>query len=429
MLVGWVALIVVARLWGDWLTDQGQRILLDAAPLVGHDEWRITRRALGILVVAVPVVTFGPSLAARIPWKRLLAVTAVTVVAWSLALALVEGWSGVTNPVTTRTQYIHDVDDVAAAGVGPFVSGFTDRIDDYEAHVRAHPPGMVLTLWALDEVGLGGAGWTAALVIAGGAAAAVAVLIGVREVAGGEQARRAAPFVALAPAAMWFASTYDAFFAGVGAGAVALVVLATGRSGRRADLLAVGGGLLLGGTLMLSYGLVLLTLPILGVAWWRRSFRVVIFAGLGAAAVLGAFWLAGFSWLEGLAATRREYGESVAATRPYAFFFVSNLAALAVALGLAVVVALTRLRHRPLWWLVGGALTAVLLANVSGLSKGEVERIWLPFTVWLLPAAAALVASSPAAGRLAEWRSRAGPWLALQAGFAGTLQLGVHTVW
>jgi hypothetical protein len=41
--------------------------------------------------------------------------------------------------------------------------------------------------------------------------------------------------------------------------------------------------------------------------------------------------------------------------------------------------ALFRLRDRQLWLLVGAALTAVLLADVSGLSKAEVERIWLPF--------------------------------------------------
>jgi hypothetical protein len=38
------------------------------------------------------------------------------------------------------------------------------------------------------------------------------------------------------------------------------------------------------------------------------------------------------------------------------------------------------------------ALTAILAADLSGLSKAEVERIWLPFAVWLTAGAALLPA-------------------------------------
>ena len=68
---------------------------------------------------------------------------------------------------------------------------------------------------------------------------------------------------------------------------------------------------------------------------------------------------------------------------------VGNLAALAIATGPAVAVGLARLRNARVWWLVGGAVAAVMLADLSGMSKGEVERIWLQFAVWLLPAAGA----------------------------------------
>ncbi len=37
-----------------------------------------------------------------------------------------------------------------------------------------------------------------------------------------------------------------------------------------------------------------------------------------------------------------------------------------------------------------GFLLAVLAADLSGMSKAETERIWLPFTLWL-PAAAVLL--------------------------------------
>ena len=54
-----------------------------------------------------------------------------------------------------------------------------------------------------------------------------------------------------------------------------------------------------------------------------------------------------------------------------------------------------------LWLLVGGGLLAALAADVSGLSSGEVERIWLPFTIWVLPAGAALWTSRRARAGLA----------------------------
>jgi hypothetical protein len=242
----------------------------------------------------------------------------------------------------------------------------------------------------------------------------------VREVAGEVWARRAAPFVALAPAAIWIASTADAFYAGVSAWAVALVVLATGRRRPRSDALAIAGGVLFGFTAFLSYGLVLLAVVPLIVAWRRRRLRTLVVAGGGALIVALGFLAAGFSWVDGLLATRNRYFAGVAARRPYAEFLVSNAAAFGLVLGPALAVALTRLRDRGLWFLVGGGLLAVGLAMMTGMSKGEVERIWLPFAVWLLPAGAAL-----ALGR----RRTTGAWLGLQAGTAIAVASVVKVPW
>lgn len=158
----------------------------------------------------------------------------------------------------------------------------------------------------------------------------------------------------------------------------------------------------MGATMMLSYGLVLLWLVPGALILRRRSWRTLAFAVPAAALVVAAFVPAGFWYLDGFQATRAEYAESVAATRPYGYFLVANLAALAVSIGPAVTVGLARLRDRELWWLVGPALGAVAIADLSGMSKGEVERIWLPFSVWILPAGAAL-ASAPALARERGW--------------------------
>ena len=59
----------------------------------------------------------------------------------------------------------------------------------------------------------------------------------------------------------------------------------------------------------------------------------------------------------------------------------------------------------------GRPLVAVAIADLSGLSKGEVERIWLPF----VPFATLVVV------RLASSR-RAASWIAAQAAVAIALQ-------
>ena len=58
------------------------------------------------------------------------------------------------------------------------------------------------------------------------------------------------------------------------------------------------------------------------------------------------------------------------------------------------------------------------MANLSGLSKGEVERIWLPFGLLALVAGASL-------GDGGSVR----PWLALQAAVAVALEVAVRTPW
>jgi hypothetical protein len=209
-------------------------------------------------------------------------------------------------------------------------------------------------------------------------------------VAGEATARRAAPFLIVSPAAIWIATTAESLFAGIGAWAVTLLLLATGRRGRLSVIAGLGGGVLFGALMYLSYGHILLALIPIVVALDRRRVDVLGYAAVGALPIAVAFTVAGFWWFDGLAATRAEYAASVARTRPYGPFLVFNAAAFAISLGPATLAALTRLRQRSLWMLVGPALACVGFAGVTGLSKGEVERIWLPFALWVLAAGAAL---------------------------------------
>lgn len=422
-MLAWLALVVVGGALVELVRTPDRNIRLNAPPLAGVFDWRPEPLTLVAVATGVALAWWGPWAASRLRWRILLFVAAGAAVVWAVALALGEGWHmGILRPVELPKEYLASVPLVGSGG--EFLSTFTDRIRDYGIHVQGHPPGLLLALVGLDRIGLGGAGWTAGLFIGGGALAVPGTMLGVREVAGEGTARRAAPFLVAAPAAVWIASTADALYAGVGAWAVALVVLATGRRGRGADGLALVGGVLFGVVAMLSYGLVLLAFIPAAVALQRHRFRVLVVAAIGASSVLLAFLGWGFWWIDGLLTTGDRYFEGVGGRRPYAVFVVANLACLAIVLGPAIAVAVGRLRDRAVWLLVGSAAAAVLLADVTGMSKGEVERIWLPFTPWLLVAGVALFSDDGARAR----RLATG-WLALQVTAAVVIQTLVNSPW
>jgi hypothetical protein len=150
----------------------------------------------------------------------------------------------------------------------------------------------------------------------------------------------------------------------------------------------------------------------------ERRVRPPLVGTASAVATLALLVPFGFWWPAGLAATRHEY-DILPLERPFSFFVVANLAAWGLALGPATAVALARLRDRRLWLLVGGGVAAAVAADLSGLSNGEVERIWLPFTLWVLPAGAVLAVRA--------WPARA--WLALQAATAVVIVATVRTEW
>jgi hypothetical protein len=416
MLGAATVIVLAARHVAQDLIAHGADLRLDEPPLHAALDWRPNWRLVLPVGIGAVATAAAPALARRMAWSVLLVGLAALSAAWAVALALLDGVNGLVGSVARNTEYFPDVGKVGSPG--SFLHGFVTHINDYNLHVTGHPPGFLLFLWGVDRLGFGTVGVVAALEIAAGALAVPAVLIAVREVAGEASARAAAPFVAVSPLAIWVATSADAFFMGVSAWAVALVILATGRTGRRAVVYASGGGLLFGFAAFLSYGLVLLAAVPFAVAWSRRRFGALVVAGCGAAAVFAAAALAGFWWFDGLAATHDIYYAGVASRRPYLEFLLVNAACLLIVLGPAVVVALGRLRDRRTWLLVGGALATIGLAALSGMSKGEVERIWLPFFIWVLPAAAVL-----GIGR------RRAPWLAAQVAYTIVLQTLIRSPW
>ncbi len=403
-LASWAALIVASRIWGLAVVDDASEpLFVDAVPFYGVWNARFSLALLGAGVVAVLCVVVVPWAARHLSWIALLAVAAVAAAGLSLALGAVEPppdtWQNVHGDYG---QFTHFVDE---QGVGGFLRNYAENQHDYPTHLSAHPPGMTLLLWAESEIGLGGTVGEVALSLLGVAAAAAAVLVALREMGGDARARAAAGFVVIAPAAVWHTNA-DVVFGGIALTGVALVVVATGRVGARATALAGVGGAVLGLSLLFSHGLTVMAVPVLAVLVARRRWTLALVTAAGALVALGIPMLWGYSWLDGLSSTKDVYDRNLARVRPYSYFVVANLAAFAVAVGPATAVALARLRHLGTWLLVGGGLGAVLLADISGLSLAETERIWQPFMPLVLVAGGILALGA---------RDRGRGWLALQA--------------
>jgi methylthioxylose transferase len=186
---------------------------------------------------------------------------------------------------------------------------------------------------------------------------------------------------------------------------VGVMLLARGLT-RRALVAAFFGGVLLAFALYLSYGLTLLAPIVLAVVFLARRWRPLVLAALGGGVVIAAFTASGFWWWDGYQLVVERYYQGVASQRSYGYWVWANLAAVVASAGLAAAPVLRRAAlARPVTaerLLPIAALMAILVADVSGLSKAEVERIWLPFAVWLMAGAALLPPASRRGWLLAQ---------------------------
>lgn len=376
-----------------------------AAPLFGAWELHASWGTGPAILLAIAAVTWGPVVAQRLSWRTLTLSTWAVACGWAFALAMIDGWQrGFAGRLTTRDEYVTQVPGIT--DIPATVRTFTTRILDYQpnswiTHVSGHPPGALLTFVWLDRLGLHGGAWAGLLCLLVGSSAAAAVVIAIRALADEQTARLAAPFVAIAPTAIWVAVSADGYFAGVAAWGIALLAVAVHRPVRFPALIAAAAGLLLGWCVFLSYGLALLGLAAAAVLVSAKDFRAALRAlgpaTLTALMVAVTFAVAGFYWFDGYTLVQQRYWQGIAHDRPFQYWWWANLACAVCAIGLGGVAGITRLfdgaaiRRRSGFHLVLLAmLAAIVCADLSMLSKAEVERIWLPFTIWLTAAPALL---------------------------------------
>lgn len=345
------------------------------------------------VLIAVLGWQFGPRLAEQLTWRRLQVLAFVVGFAWFMSLAYVDGSSGISRVLGNPYEYLETargINDIPA-----MLDDFVRRIpysapDNWVTHVAGHPPGALLLFIVFDRLGIGGdyvSGLVTTLVAATIAPTVMAVL---KTLDRESYARRAAPFLVLTPAAIFLAVSADALFAAIAAwGMLALALAATRTSTRPMIAWSMLAGLLLGFCVMLSYGLPLLGFLAVAILIAARRWQPLVGAVVAALGVVLTFAAFGFRWWEALPVLRDRYYEGVAEIRPYSYWVWANLAALAISAGPAVGMGLARVLelgrrvdHRVLL-LIGGGVLMIAAADLSGMSKAEVERIWLPFIPWI----------------------------------------------
>ncbi len=416
-----------------------------AAPLLG--DWMLRYGPSSVVALGVVVAAGTPSLrrrVARMSWGRLLLGSWLVAVVWMVSLALVDGYAGLGRILDSGTEYLQSarmVDDVGEL-LRTYVARIPfDRPDHLAVHLAGHPPGAVLLFIGLDRLGLGAWQVAGPVVVAIGASVPAAVAVTLDRLGARAAARAALPFLVVGPAAVTAAVSADAVFAATAAWGAAALAGATAASRRRERwALAVASGLLLGWSLMESYGLALLALLALAVLAagpgpWRRRAGVAAATGGTALAVVLAFVPLGFAWWEAFPVLHERYWAGIASQRPGWYWVFANLAALVLVAGpmlpaglgaasapIVRLASATGRRAAAGWELRAGPLVAagvamVAVADASLLSKAEVERIWLPFLPWMLLAVLWLPV---------RWR-RCG--LVAQGVAALALQHLVRTVW
>jgi hypothetical protein len=414
-----VALVGAAAVVGWLLNRRHVPIHANAAPLFA--DWRphLGPGTVPAVAIAVATVACGPSLAARLPWRRLLPTAYLAAAGWTFALALVDGWArGLAGRLTVQAEYLSEVPRVH--DIPATLRTFTSHVLDFQpgswsTHTAGHPPGALLVFALLDRIGLHGGGWAAVFCAAAGATVAVSIPVTLRALGEEAPARAAVPFLVLFPGAVWIGASADAFFAAVCAAGLACLAA-------RRPAMHLLGGVLLGLSLYLSYGLVLAGLLAVAVIVLARRPWVLVPAGAGVALVAAAFTVTGFWWLDGYRLVLIRYQQGWAADRPYSYWVWADLACLVLSAGPVAAPILRRAataarRAEAAAVLPIAAAAAMLLADLSGLSKAEVERIWLPYAVWLAAGAGLL----PVASR--RW------WLAAQAVTALAVNHLLQTNW
>ncbi|GAA4246183.1 membrane protein [Dactylosporangium darangshiense] len=362
-----------------------------SAPFLGRYKIRVGPGS--VLAPAVAAATLWLAASGRftrLRWHEIQLFGYTAGLAWAIALALVDGWSGLTKTLGSPEEYLGDVRQVGDSPL-TYLRHFTAAAADHSVASRGHPPGPVLFLWALQRIGVTDHIVLGFLITAVSVLTIPLVLAAVRDSVGEEAARRYLPVLVLAPYAIWTAVSLDGLVAVLGAAAIVSGLRASRRRvrGWAATGWAVLAGLLIGLASLFSYSAPWLGLSLVCVYFARRRASLNVLSGIGALLpVLGA-QLLGFGWADGLVAAETDYASRVAPYRSVLWWSAISVVVLLLAAGPPLYASARKVRNTAMWPFLAGAGAAVVFTILAGLARGGVEHAWLPFFPWLTVAAVA----------------------------------------
>ena len=385
----------------------GWRVHVKSFPPL-HAAWdpRVGVGTVPAVALAVVAVAFSARAATRWRWRTVVWASFAASSAWLFSLATVDGWAGIGHILDTSYEYLNTARGVTniSATLHEYISRIPlDSAHHWPVHIAGHPAGALVFFVLLVHLGLG-SGLAAGVVVALVAATTpAAVLITLRTLGAENGARVAAPFLVFGSAAVWMAVSADAVFATFAAWGLCALARAAKSPGLRSRIAwSIVAGLVLGYCVMMSYGLPLLVVLACAILIIAKTWRPLPWAVGAALFVVLSFAAGGFVWWNAYPVLVQRYWAGIAHRRPLAYWIWGDLAALCFSagpiVGASVATTLGRLRRfgaaavteRPIIVLVLAALLSVVLADVSQMSKAEVERIWLPFVPWLLVGTALL---------------------------------------
>ena len=346
-------------------------------------------------------VAWAPRLLAASRWGFVAGTCALTLV---LRLALAAGgggrggagiaaWWKVFDPARSYEAPNEYLPALGALHWGPrwFLDRFAETVPALPVHAAGHPPGLLLTLYALR---ISSPGAMAALCIGVGALGTpLAYGLG-REVLDDRTARIATLLLAFAPGALLFGATSaDAVYMTLG-------LLAAWPLVTRSWWCRAMGAVALAAISLFAWSLLAVGAWAAIVVLRRDGIRVSLALCALCGAALAAWYailygLTGFDAIGSLHATADVYRAGVASLRPYWYWVLGSPSAFLLVLGLPIL--WYALRALAAGRTVAVAICAVLIVSaLMGFTKAETERIWLFFAPLVCLAAAAGAPSSTA---------------------------------
>ena len=354
----------------------------------------------------------------RIAWPYLLLGAFLVSAAWTVSLALAG-----TGGLAGRSVPGGITDAAAAIGHSPgaYLRSAT------QPGAEGLPRGATLVVWGLQHLGLDTAAGVGLALTLAGCLSVPLVLIAVRSLCHEPAARRLAPVLAVAPYAIWMAGSIDGVVLALTAGAIACGTV--GSEPNRTPAWAAAAGFLLGVASLVSYVAWLLAAGVVITYFVRRRPLPNLITGVAFLVPLFGAQLAGFVWSSGFTAARAQVsGASPRQSLP-AWLLVDVLAVLAVC-GPALVASARKIRRTPGWPFLLGAGIGLGFAVATGLSRGDAERVLLPFLPWLLVAVVA-PESRPRSGDALERTAAVFPALVTGVGCALALlwRIAIESPW